>query len=287
VSDVNISSEGALVNAVRNLLPALAAALAAVTVTVPQAAATPPPSDTAPWRLLEPGDGTGAGMQACIAEANRIRPEAWTCMGGELTVSADNRGRSTDTAYVVAEDVTLSPAPAAPGRDDYDSWCENGTVCSRKINDYTAEVKGNGAYGDSNGVIGSFDIVYRQSFDGKLPRWRTLLDWDSGPEINPGTWMNVCRVNVSAGPDGYCGKNDVNLVSVNAAAPRSWWPSNGRWAYNAQRLTGSGNYHDDHEGEFTAFGHRPMFKAGTLHTGRWNKCNSSTGCKYYEVPWKP
>lgn len=34
----------------------------------------------------------------------------------------------------------------------------------------------------------TFDILYRQSFDGNLPRWRTLIDLDSGPEINPGTW---------------------------------------------------------------------------------------------------
>ncbi|MFI5582995.1 hypothetical protein ACIA8N_34320 [Streptomyces sp. NPDC051822] len=210
-------------------------------------------------------------------------------MGGVLTVTTDSQGRTTDVSYVIAPDSPASPTPrlAAPGRDDYDSWCENGTVRSRKINDYTAEVKGNGAYGDSKGAIGSFDVVYRQSFDGKRPRWRTVLDWDSGPEINPGVWTNNCRVNVSGGPDDYCGKSEVNLASINAAAPRGWWPSNHRWAYNEQRLTGGGKYHDDHEGEFTAFGHRQLFKAGVLHTGRWHKCNSSTGCQYYQVPWKP
>ncbi|MFJ3842235.1 hypothetical protein ACIPY6_43055, partial [Streptomyces sp. NPDC090054] len=37
-------------------------------------------------------------------------------------------------------------------------------------------------------------------------QWRTLIDWDSGPEINPGNWKNNCRVNVSGRPDEYCGK---------------------------------------------------------------------------------
>ncbi|MFB9601456.1 hypothetical protein ACFFTQ_00500 [Streptomyces roseofulvus] len=201
----------------------------------------------------------------------------------------DPEGNKTDSTRIVADDVAITPAPreaAAPGADDYDTWCENGTICSRKINDHTAEVKGNGAYGDSKGVIGSFDLVYRQSFDGNHPRWRTLLDWDSGPEIRPGIWKNNCRVNISGAPDEYCGTNEVNLVAVNAADRRSWWPSSTRWAYNEQRLTGSGKYHDDHEGEFMAFGYRQLFKAGVLHTGRWNKCNTATGCKYYEVPWK-
>ncbi|MFF3215582.1 hypothetical protein ACFYYB_33755 [Streptomyces sp. NPDC002886] len=244
---------------------------------------------TAPWRALSRAQDRGDGLQACVNEAQDKQSEAWTCMGGTLRVTEDNRGRVTDAAYLVAEDTTVTPAPRAmaPAKDDYDSWCENGTICGRKINAFTAEVKGNGAYGDSKGVIGTFDIVYRQSFDGKLPRWRTLIEWDSGPEINPGIWRNNCRVNLSGRPDDYCGKNDVHLASVNAKASRSWWPSSERWAYNDQRLTGGGNYHDDHEGEFTAFGHRQLFKAGVLHTGRWSKCNSRTGCQYYQVPWKP
>ncbi|MFF4647679.1 hypothetical protein [Streptomyces sp. NPDC001389] len=274
--------------AVRSLPTVVAACLALAMVSAPPAAAAQE-NDTLPWTALNTSDGQDTGLGACVDEAHRTRPEAWTCMGGVLRVTADSRGKTTDAVYPVAETTAPSPAAraAAPGRDDYDSWCENGTICSRKINDYTAEVKGNGAYGDSKGVIGSFDIVYRQSFDGNLPRWRTLIDWDSGPEINLGTWRNNCRVNISGGPDDYCGRNDVNLASINATSQRAWWPSGDRWSYNAQRLTGSGKYHDDHEGEFTAFGHRQLFKAGVLHTGRWTKCNTRTGCQYYQVPWKP
>lgn len=186
-------------------------------------------------------------------------------MGGTLRVTEDSSGQPTD----------------------YDSWCENGTICGRKINDYTAEVKGNGAYGDSNWVIGTFDTVYRQSFDGKLPRWRTLIDWDSGPEINPGIWRNNCRVNLGGRPDDYRGKNEVNLASVNAKAPRSWWPSGERWAYNDQRLTGSGNYHDDHEGEFTAFGHRQLFKAGVLHTAAGPSATRAPAASTTRCPGSP
>lgn len=265
--------------------------MAAMTLTIAPAAADAAtrPDGPSVWRSPIPGEDGGEGLQTCIGRAQEMHAAAWTCTGGLLTVTADRQGRATDATYLVTQDETATPAPRrmAPGRDDYDSWCESGTVCGRKINDHTAEVKGNGAYGDNNGVIGSFDIVYRQSLDGKYPRWRSLLDWDSGPEINPGDWTNNCRVNVSGAPDDYCGKNAVNFTTINRAHPRAWWPSGGRYSYNEQQLAGSGKYHDDHEGEFVAFGHTQLFKAGVLHTGRWNKCNARAGCQYYQVPWKP
>ncbi|MFJ3841139.1 hypothetical protein ACIPY6_37335 [Streptomyces sp. NPDC090054] len=156
---------------VRSLPLALAACLAAVALHSSSAAAFHR-NEVVPWRMLSQADDQGDGLQACVDEAREKRSEAWTCMGGTLRVTEDDQGRSTDAAYVVAEDstVTARPLAAAPAKDDYDSWCENGTICSRKINDYTAEVKGNGAYGNSKGVIGTFDVIYRQSFDGKLPR---------------------------------------------------------------------------------------------------------------------
>ncbi|MBT2446294.1 hypothetical protein J7F03_04190 [Streptomyces sp. ISL-43] len=228
-----------------------------------------------------------------MEQAKAERPAAWTCIGGTLTVTEDNQGRSTDRTTVVADDFTITPAPApasAPASraaaDDYDSWCENGSVCGREISRYAAEVKGNGAYGDRNGSIGSIDIVYRQEFNGPWPQWRSLLIHDSGPQINPGNWTNDCRINIKDGPDAYCGRNTVNFNDINASQRRAWWPSPTRLASNESKVTDSRNYHDDHSGEFVAWGHTQMFKAGVLHTGRWNNCDSGT-CKYYQVPWRP
>ncbi|WNI18145.1 hypothetical protein [Actinacidiphila sp. ITFR-21] len=251
---------------------------------LPAAAAAP-----SGWHGLDARVDSGTGLAACVSRAHQMRPGGWTCVGGTLRVTVDGGGQAVDRTYTVVGDtavVTAAPATAA-ARDDYDSWCENGSICARKINAYTSEVKGNAAYGDGHGVIGTFDIVYRQSFDGKRPRWRTLLDWDTGPQINPGAWTNNCRINISGKADGYCGRNPVHLNTIDRAHTRAWWPSSTRYEYNDQPLKDARKYHDDGYGEFVAFGHKPLFKAGVLHTGRWSKCNTRTGCQYYQVPWRP
>ncbi|MFI1864304.1 hypothetical protein [Streptomyces jumonjinensis] len=233
--------------------------------------------------------GGGDGLRACVKYAERLRSQSWTCTGGVFLATTDSRGRQDDTMKVIAQDVrsTARPRPISGAADDYDSWCENGSICGRKISRYIAEVKGNGAYGDGDGVIGSFDLIYRQSFDGKRPRWRSLLDWDSGPRISPGKWRNNCRINIRDAADKYCGKNPVGFNDIDQERTRAWWPGSRSYEYNEQRLTDGRKYHDDHLGEFVAWGHTKTFKAGVLHTGRWSKCNTKTGCKYYQVPWRP
>lgn len=171
--------------------------------------AAAPASAQQPWIGLQGNEG--AGLRACVAQVKQARSESWTCIGGELTTRGAN-GQSQTT--IVANDFQDTTA-SAPGKadsdvtvqaDDYDSWCENGSICGRRISDYIAEVKGNGAYGDANGVIGAFDFVVRQAFNGQRPRWRNILIWDYGPQIESQEFTNNCRINVT-GPDGYCGQN--------------------------------------------------------------------------------
>ncbi|MBI0299263.1 hypothetical protein JBE04_33595 [Streptomyces sp. PRKS01-29] len=249
----------------------------------------PTSSAEEPWRPLR---GGGEGIRACVDRAQELTPRTWTCTGGTLTVTADREGKPTDKTYTVAEDFRTTATPAAPRagesvRDDYDTWCESGTICGRKINDFIAEVKGNVAYGDQNGVIGTFDLILRQAFDGQFPRWRTALDWDSGPEVQPGEWSINCRTNISGGPDDYCGENHAYFASINLGSTRTWWPSPRRYSYNEDLLRDGRRHHDDEKGEFYVHAHEGLWKIGVLHTGRWNKCNVSERCRYYEVPWKP
>ncbi|WP_189135434.1 hypothetical protein [Wenjunlia tyrosinilytica] len=189
-----------------------------------------------------------------------------------------------------ATDYRASPPPrrGAQRADDYDSWCEKHDVCGRLIdhNHTIAEVKGNVVYGNQNGFIGSFDLVNRQAFDGEFPRWRSLIDWDYGPQVQPDRFPLNCRINISHGPDDYCGKNEPVFASIDRGFTRSWNPSSSRYMYNEARLRDGRKHHDDMTGMFWAHGHDAEFKIrGAIHTGRWSKCNTGH-CKYYQVPWK-
>lgn len=248
----------------------------------------------APWTELDVGYGSGAGLVACVERAKVERPNSWTCVGGELTsVRRVSDGVEQVSSEMVLEDhqITSLSVPVSTSEepttlaDDYDSWCESGSVCGRQISDYIAEVKGNGAYGDSQGVIGALDFIVRQSFNGPYPAWRALLIHDYGPTIVPNEFYTDCRVNISGGPDGYCGKRTMYFGNVSQPGQRTWWPSATGYDQNGTRLSGNTNYHDDSYGSFHASGYGQTFHASTIHTGRWNVC--STNCRYYQVPWTP
>lgn len=247
-----------------------------------------------PWTELDASYGSGAGLVACVEQAKIERPDSWTCVGGELTsVRSGSDGVERVSSNVILNDyqITSAAVPALTAedpttlQDDYDSWCESGSVCGRQISDYIAEVKGNGAYGDSQGVIGALDFIVRQSFNGPYPAWRSLLIWDYGPTITPNTFHTDCKVNIPLAPDGYCGNNPMYFGNVSPSQPRSWWPSSTGYDQNETRLSGNTNYHDDSYGSFHASGYGQTFVASTIHTGRWNVCSSN--CRYYQVPWAP
>ncbi|MQA09893.1 MAG: hypothetical protein GEU98_15340 [Pseudonocardiaceae bacterium] len=209
-------------------------------------------------------------------------------MGGDLTVTTrgpDGKLRH-DTRTVATDPPTTGPTQVG----EYDDWCEFGSVCGRQISTFIAEVKGNAAYGDITGVIGAFDFVVHQNFDGPWPRWRSLLIWDYGPAMVPLDFQLDCRINISGAPDDYCGSRQLYFgnVSSGPASYFSWYPSETRYIRNEQRLVGNTRYHDDAYGTFSAEGYyeRTWF-APPIHTGRWHRCASSVGCQYYEVPWHP
>lgn len=258
----------------------VAAAAAVLLLTAP----APPAAAAGTWRTLPATEApSGSGLAACLAEAERRRPDAWTCSGGELTITVvDERGTRPKRVQVVDNTPIDTTRQVRAAADDYDTWCESGTICTRKISNYTVEVKGNGAYGDSRGAIGAFDQVMRQSFNGGNPRWRMLLDYDTGPAVNGFDWHTRCRKS-DAFSDSVCGDNPYDPATISSASPRTWFPSSTGLVVNSQVLSGSTNkYHDENYGAFKASGYTQTFYTGVLHTGRWNKCGA---CIYYQVPW--
>ena len=239
----------------------------------------------------DPSIKDGSPLDECIDAAQDVAEgadiESWSCIGGELvTTTVDTQGKlqrqSRDVVPRVVEwqdPDTITPA------DDYDSWCESGSICGRSISAYIAEVKGNGAYGDGNGVIGSFDQVLRASMSGSRPGWRALLDWDSGPAITPQEFTISCKKHVASGPDPVCGSTKTWYAGViSSSKTRTWYPNSTTYSFLDVNLGGSTTkYHDDYRGTFFAAGKKPLFSTGTLHTGRWSNCSNT--CTYYQVPW--
>lgn len=236
---------------------------------------------------------SGSPLAACVDAAQTRNLKAWTCMGGTLsTAEFDTSGELLSAN----NDVEIVPTPivferpsglgvSAQYGDDIDTWCENGSVCGRKISSYIAEVKGNGAWGDQTGARGAFDQVLRQAFDGPYPRWRATLIWDSGPAVNGYNWHIKCRQE-RTGPDGTCGDRDWDPVSVSSSKKRTDLPSSSGYFYNEKKLSGSSTkYHDDYYGAFKVYvnGKALYLSSGTIHTGRWTGCAS---CKYFQAPYK-
>lgn len=239
------------------------------------------PSSSLPWKGLN--SPAGEALQACVDRA-RMEATVWTCMGGSLTTVDEDGTVVTKVVATDTKDTTGEIADSMLLANDYDTWCEYTSVCTRKINDYISEVKGNGAYGDITGAIGEFDFIVRQAFDGQWPRWRNTFIWDGGPTITPQGFTNNCRIN-KTGPDGYCGQNPFNFGIVSSVNQQSWKPNTTGYYYNSSKTTGTSKYHDDHYGTFTAAGYNYTFHVGTIHTGRWNQCDSLPYCRYYQVPW--
>jgi hypothetical protein len=106
------------------------------------------------------------------------------CTPAGLTfLTRDANGRLT-RAFTAVE-------PAVPARmergtvgvlaDDYDSWCENGSICTRNVTLFISETKGNAAYGDLTGVIGTFDVVLRTNLNGRQGQWKLLSSGTVAP----------------------------------------------------------------------------------------------------------
>lgn len=262
----------------------LTAALAAGVLTFGSTSA----SAKSPWRAPAESDSPrGSKVAACVKEAEVRRPSAWTCMGGQLSISTQDASGKVSVERIDVVDntpVDTTGEVSAASHSDDDTWCESGTICTERVNgsNYIVVVKGNGAYGNQSGAIGAFDQVMRQSFNGGNPRWRMTLIHDAGPAVNGNNFHTRCRKS-DAFSDSVCGDNPYDPATISSASRKTWFPSSTGYVVNSQILSGSTNkYHDENYGAFTASGYTQTWSTGTIHTGRWNKCGA---CIYYQVPW--
>lgn len=217
-------------------------------------------------------------VDLCTEAAISQQLESWACLGGLLAYpdpdSADGSDQEIVTERVAPE---TAPAEDASGEvrllaDDYDTWCELGTICTRSISSYISETKGNAAYGDQNGVIGSFDIVIRTNLNGRQARWNTYWIHDSGPSLG------FSNASISCNEDG-----NIWGCGVHAADNGDGAFSVGTGRYNSPTVYGnylsnSNDYWADVTANFLPSGYW-LFSIAPLATDTFY-CPSSGNCYF-------
>lgn len=104
-------------------------------------------------------------------------------MGDSLSYF-DKAAKSGVKTERIASDssATTIITPLATG-DDYDTWCEASSTCTRKISSYISETKGNLVYGNQTGSLGSFDVIMRTNLNGRQARWTGTFIRDTGGTV--------------------------------------------------------------------------------------------------------
>ena len=142
------------------------------------------------------------------------------CFGSTLSYiepSPDDRGKQAEGGWasrtVGAGESQASATPMAGTSDPDDSWCENASICHSDISDYISKTKGNAAYGNQNGVIGTFDVVLRTNLNGRQPRYTVKYIRDTGPTLTIKGTVNCVKDQVF---DGTCGHYSVGTRTVSS-----------------------------------------------------------------------
>lgn len=182
------------------------------------------------------GSGVPDSLQPCISEALASKAQQWLCSPNGLEVQVDRDGKAAARGQAVER-----PTPATTlgtvrsqqqrpntsdgeielmaGGTEYDTWCENGTICRRKINGYISETKGNAAYGNQYGTIGSYDIVLRTNLNGRQANSSLAFIWDSGPSLS---FFNTdIRCKEYSNPALNCGWHDAPSMWVGPSKYRA------------------------------------------------------------------
>lgn len=217
------------------------------------------------------------GLQPCVDLALQQKARQWVCNAEGLQVSKDAAGRQVNKfVQKKSTDYTTDVAPAPTlyaAADDYDSWCEYGTICSRKITNYIAETKGNAAYGNQNGAIGSYDAILRTSLHGRSAHWQATVIWDSGPRLT--FYSSTVQCTELSFVALNCGTHILPSVS-----PATYSPGD-RIDYSliyGNYLSNSNYYHGSFRTSFTPAGY-PAYRAANL-TGTTFDCRGTAICKF-------
>jgi hypothetical protein len=204
--------------------------------------------------------------------------QQWVCNAEGLTVNRDAAGRPSDQ-FIPKKSTDYSTHRQSSGKmlamssDDYDGWCENGTICHRNISSYVSETKGNAAYGNQYGVIGNYDAIIRTNLNGRQAQWRATVIWDNGPQLSFSSTQVQCVEN-GAFPI-ICGNHGLPNVTLATYSP-TW-----RYDYGTiygNRLNNSNYYHGAFQTLFTPAGY-PTYRAANLATLSFN-CLGTGNCYF-------
>ena len=245
-----------------------------------------PPSSEAPVPPgtddeLTPTDAVEGSTDSCAETALARRLSQWTCVGPKLVTPTgvevlDAPARKPDPRLSGPGDVQTFDLPDP---DDYDTWCENGTICSRLIPGlpgnpyYASETKGNVAYGDSDEVIGSYDHIIRTNLNGRQAQWNVTYIHDSGPVLNYPRAEVLCWEQVSGFPDSNCGVHYAGAPFTVSSTNRRF---NSPTIYG-ERLEDSSTYYGISQGQVVPQGTGYQFAVPHLETKRFN-CFGTDRC---------
>jgi hypothetical protein len=178
--------------------------------------------------------------------------------------------------------VTPTPAPTPEARsysptadDDYDTWCEYGSICHRLITDYIEETKGNAAWGDQDGVEGSYDAIVKTELKGRIAYSTVTLIWDTGPSLQFGGTYLQCTDD--AGIPYSCGTSELPDARIGIAGFRHRFDT-----VAGNRLRNADSYHSSLHTAFTPNGYGQQ-TTSPLSTLSW-QCPPDTidGCYFPE-----
>ena len=208
------------------------------------------------------------GLQLCVDRARTSGSDAWVCTPAGLTSTDRTRSGQPRTTFEPIRAASALTAQAV--EPDPDTWCEHGTVCTNRYSASIAWVKGNLAYGDQNGVIGSWDNVLRVNMNGRSPRYTLYAIHDSGPTV----YLNLSLTcNEVPWPYSQCGYSARHPVI--SASSRKY---NSGLIHGAP-LSDATTYRATVGGDFQAAGHSQDFIIGALRSLTW-KCPSSGNCTF-------
>jgi hypothetical protein len=219
-------------------------------------------------------DGTIPALASCVGEAKAQRAEAWVCTSSGLTTVSSQGVETFLPIRPSVNPITETGTGFSISADDYDYWCENGSICHRKINTYAEETKGNAAYGDLTGVIGTFDVILRTNLNGRQAQWKLSLIWDSGPGLSFEDSGVSCYEEINNWPDTNCGNHFAGTPRISSAGWR--WDSGTLYG---NRLANSNEYYGAANGDFKADGYQQYFIMGALESSYFY-CYGSDPCRF-------
>lgn len=215
-------------------------------------------------------------VDSCANEALSHGYAQWACFGDTLNyVAGAARSESPITperwsTRLIEDSHTASTSGAATTLSSTDdTWCEYGSVCHSTMSDYASKAKGNAAYGDANGVIGTFDVVLRTTLNGRQPRYTVSFYHDSGPTVVITSQVNCVKDQTF---DASCGHFSVGKRTVS-----DYWNSG---LIYGNRIADNlpDNYFSTITGSFTASGR--SYQLGTLRSVDFICPSGSGGCTF-------